>query len=504
MAPYRSSAALAAFAASATTIASVATAFVPPRPAASVPASSSLPRFATVEEDDYEVDMSLYPGKGALSRRQLGEIAVGTAGLGLSFLSTRETKPTDYGLYGVLPVGPYKTKKTLETTVVPGEVWTYDQKFGILNVQVPVRSVVIKLRGGGLFVYNPVAATPEFVGMVKALEKEHGPVKHIVLGTVAIEHKVYAGVFAQKFGAAKVWLQPGQYSFPSNLPDAFLGFPAGRTYPMPRSAADAPEEWNDNFDFKTFGPLISRDGAFGETVFFHRDTKTLLVTDTVVEVTDEVPAIFDSDPNPLLYHARDTVTDVLEDTPEVRKRGWKRVVLFGLFFQPSAIQIKDVDTALKERRKDINPDFAGIYPWDWVGEDDASFKALTGGLLVAPILQKLILNRNPVEVLDFADAVSRWPIERIIPAHLKNDLKYTGRDYREAFGFLEQTGMKPGLPKPLEADLQTLTDANENLLEQGAIAKCPPLVGGKYTRAEIIAETAYNCRAGVCSPRSEP
>lgn len=76
-------------------------------------------------------------------------------------------------------------------------------------------------------------------------------------------------------------------------------------------------------------------------------------------------------------------------------------------------------TALKERRPDINPDFAGVYPWDWVRDDVASFKAISGGLLVAPILQTLILNRSPIEVLDFADSVSKWDIERIIPGHLK-------------------------------------------------------------------------------------
>jgi hypothetical protein len=76
-------------------------------------------------------------------------------------------------------------------------------------------------------------------------------------------------------------------------------------------------------------------------------------------------------------------------------------------------------TAWKERRPDINPDFLGVYPWDWVRDDVANFKAISGGLLVAPILQTLILNRSPVETLDFADQVAKWPIERIIPGHLK-------------------------------------------------------------------------------------
>jgi hypothetical protein len=75
--------------------------------------------------------------------------------------------------------------------------------------------------------------------------------------------------------------------------------------------------------------------------------------------------------------------------------------------------------AYDERRPDINPEFFGIYPFDWVGNDVESFNALQGGLLVAPILQKLILNRYPIETLEFADKVAKWPFTRIIPAHFK-------------------------------------------------------------------------------------
>jgi hypothetical protein len=109
---------------------------------------------------------------------------------------------------------------------------------------------------------------------------------------------------------------------------------------IPKSKEEAPSDWQE-FEFQTLGPLISKDGAFGETVFLHKPTETLLVTDTVLEVTDEVPKIFDADPRPLLFHARDTVTDVVADTKEVRERGWRRIVLFGLFFTPGAIVIKD-------------------------------------------------------------------------------------------------------------------------------------------------------------------
>jgi len=446
---------------------------------------------------------SLPPYQTPLTRRQIAELTIGTIGLGGSFLATRENSPTDYGLYGVLPIGPYKTKKTILQEVVPGRIWTLDQKFGILNVQVPVRMTVVALSTGGLFVYDPIAATPECLGFVRGLEEKFGKVKHIVLGSVAIEHKVYAGVFAQKFEEAEVWLQRGQYSFPTDLPDPFLGFPLGRTKQLPATKASAPEIWNTDFEWDTLGPVISRDGAFGETVFYHKSTKTLLCTDTVLEVTPEVPAIFDSDHKPLLYHARDTMEEVLEDSEEVRRKGWRRVVLFGLYFNPEAIRIKTVDEALSNRRPDINPDFAGIYPFDWVGDDVASFKALQGGLLVAPILQKLILNRYAIETLDFADRVAKWDIKRIIPAHLKNNLAYTGKDYRAAFSFLEASGTPKGLPKPLPLDMKTLNDAEINLTESGAIIKCPPLVGGEFSRAEIIAQEVYKCRGKSCTPKSQ-
>jgi len=267
----------------------------------------------------------------------------------------------------------------------------------------------------------------------------------------------------------------------------------------------APSEWKSDFEWRTLGPFISRDGAFAETVFYHKSSKTLMVTDTVLEVTDEVPAIFESDLKPLFYHARDTVTDVLPDTEEVRRRGWRRIALFGLFFTPCAIEIKDAGAAFKERRPDINSDFAGLYPWDWVGDDDKSFKALTGGLLVAPILQALILNRNPIEVLDFADEVAKWNIKRIIPAHFKNNLtEYDGKGYRDAFQFLEAKERSAGLPKPLEADFKTLTEANVNLIESGAISKIPPFPGGTVSRSEILAQSAYGCHNGICTPKSLP
>jgi len=438
----------------------------------------------------------------SVSRRDLLALGSSSSLLLLSTLASSEIKDTDYGLWGVLPLGPYKSKPSILSTVVPGQIWSITQKFGILNVQVPIRMVVAKLKTGGLLVYNPVATTRQVLSLLAPIVEEHGPVEHVVLGSVALEHKAYASVFAQKFPSAKVWIQPGQYAFPINLSPSLLGFPTSRTSYIPSVSEDCP--WHDTFDTATLGPLISRDGAYGETVLHHRSTRTLLVTDVVQQVTKEVPAIFDTDPSPLMYHARSTVDEVLEDTPATRERGWRRVVLFALFFQPAALKIQTLKGAIAARRPDVNPDFAGIYPWCWEGDDKTSFKALTGegsgGLLVAPILRQLILNRNPVETREFVDIVAKWNFKTIVPAHLKETLEFTGKDFKDAFGFLTASGMKKGLPDPLPLDLALLREIDVNLVSGGVLQKAPPLVGTKgVTREDVVKLSVYECRGEFCT-----
>ena len=62
---------------------------------------------------------------------------IGGGLLAVSAAASGEPKPYDYGLWGVLPVGPYKAKRSAPLeTIVPNQIWTVDQKFGILNVQV--------------------------------------------------------------------------------------------------------------------------------------------------------------------------------------------------------------------------------------------------------------------------------------------------------------------------------------------------------------------------------
>lgn len=46
----------------------------------------------------------------------------------------------------------------------------------------------------------------------------------------------------------------------------------------------------------------------------------------VVKVEDQVPEIVAEDPRPLLFHARDNAFEKVEDTEDVRLKGWRRIV----------------------------------------------------------------------------------------------------------------------------------------------------------------------------------
>jgi hypothetical protein len=60
------------------------------------------------------------------NRRQLlSELTLAAAGLSLTYAGTHVEQETDYPLWGILPVGTYKSKTTVMETIVPNQLWTY-------------------------------------------------------------------------------------------------------------------------------------------------------------------------------------------------------------------------------------------------------------------------------------------------------------------------------------------------------------------------------------------
>lgn len=359
----------------------------------------------------------------------------------------------------LVPIYPYGKRRTLRTEIVKDRIWTFDQVQGILYVVVPIRMTVIKLEAGGLLVYAPIAPTLECLRLLQELVDEHGDVNYIILPTISgLEHKVFVGPFARRFPQAQVFVAPGQWSFPLNLPLTWLGFPWKRTQVLPADSSQSP--FGQEFDYAILGPIDLGPGKFAEVAFFHRRSRSLLVTDSVISIPEDPPAIVQLDPYPLLFHARDDGFDSVQDDPATRRKGWQRIALFACFFRPSALDPVEFGQSVREAWKASDRSrkaYFGWFPFRWKADWQRSFNTLRGGgrLLVAPILQTLILNRAPQETLTWAKQVASWPFERVIPCHLDAPVAADSHQFRQAFSFLELNSNTPTLP---EADFQLLRE----------------------------------------------
>ena len=387
-------------------------------------------------------------------------------------------RPRDWSwsFWPAVPLYPYGRRRTLRQEVVKDTIWTFDQIQGILYTVVPIRMTVVKLDAGGLLVYAPVAPTKECVRLVKELVAQHGDVMYIILPTSSgLEHKVFVGPFARCFPNAQVFVAPHQWSFPVNLPLSWLGFPWRRTQVLPEDSADSP--FAPEFDYALLDINLGR-GSFGEVALFHKRSRTLLVIDSVLSVPEDPPAIVQLDPYPLLFHARDSALEVVEDNPANRRKGWQRISLFAIYFRPSALEMVELKQMFRDALKAPNRSrkaYFGLFPFRWKDSWQQSFDALRGGgrLFVAPILQTLILNQAPRQVINWANKVASWDFQRIISCHFDSPVNASGYQFRQAFSFLEN---KPPVSKYLfgtktqplpKEDFEFIKEIEEKLLKQG-------------------------------------
>jgi hypothetical protein len=359
-------------------------------------------------------------------------------------------KDLSWPFWPIVPIYPYGKRRTIRKEVVKDTIWTFDQLQGIFYVVVPIRMTIVKLETGGLLVYAPVAPTLECIRLVEELVAEHGDIKYIILPTISgLEHKVFVGPFARRFPNAQVFIAPSQWSFPLNLPLSWLGFPPTRTQVLPADSNQAP--FGEQFDYAILGPIDLGPGRFAEVAFFHKRSHTLLVIDSVISVPAEPPAIVQLDPYPLLFHAKDKASDIVADNPANRLKGWQRISLFALYFRPSALEVMGVGEVILDALKASersNKAYFGLYPFKWQQNWQRSFEALRGDgrLFVAPILQTLILNRAPAETINWANQVSSWNFQWIIPCHFDSPIKAEPHQFRQAFSFLEkQPAVSAGL-----------------------------------------------------------
>jgi hypothetical protein len=363
-----------------------------------------------------------------------------------------------------VPLYPYGQRRTLCREIIPEWVWVFEQIQGVLYVVTSIRMTVLRLETGGLIVYSPIAPTPECLRLLNELVDLYGPVKHIVLSTTSgIEHKVFVGPFARACPSATVYVTPGQWSFPLNLPLSWLGLPARRTQLLTEK-----HPWGDRFELAILDSIELGLGKFGEVALFDRRFQLLLVTDTVVSVPTTPPEVVQLDPYPLLFHARETASDLVIDTPAQRLTGWQRIVLFTFYFRPSMVKIDKTLVMLQAAKK--APDrsaraFWGLYPFNWQPNWQKSFEqtADQGRLMVAPILQQLILSRQTPKTRAWVEQVAQWDFQQVISCHFQAPVAANSADWRRAFEFLDGKSHLPG------ADLAVLRDIDGLLSRSGVL-----------------------------------
>ncbi len=385
--------------------------------------------------------------------------------------TTEKTKDWSWKFWFTVPIYPYSKRRTIRTEVVKDTIWTFDQLQGIFYVVVPIRMSVIRLQEGGLLVYAPVAPTPECIRLVQELVAKYGDVKYIILPTISgIEHKVFVGPFARKFPQAQVFVAPNQWSYPLNLPLSWLGYPLNRTHILPEDSTQTP--FAQEFDYAILSTIDLNLGKFGEVAFYHRQSRTLLVTDTIVSIPETPPAIVQLDPFPLLFHAKDYPWDSIVDNQANRRKGWQRISLFAFYFRPSTLETTPLVPSIRDAFKAPNHsrrNYFGLFPFRWQDSWEQSFATLHGGgrLFVAPILQTLILNRAPQATLNWVEKVAKWDFGRIIPCHFNSPIEADREQFRQAFSFLQQSvSLTSSLP---EVDFALLKDIDNALVQRGLV-----------------------------------
>lgn len=311
----------------------------------------------------------------------------------------------------LLPLYPYGLRRTFIREIIPNKIWSFEQLHGIWYVAVPIRMTVIKVEEE-LMLFSPIPATAEVLGALRDLEEQHGAIRTIVLAsTSGLEHKIPVPAMARAFPNARIWISDKQWSFPLQLPSNWLGFPANRTKILFQDGVPYPEQ----LSWIPLGPLDLGLGCFLEVACLDHSTGSLLVTDALVAIRSTPPEVFNTDPTPLLFHAREKGSEALRDTTENRTKGWKRIILFANYFRPECISIPGVKTILSELfHKDCRnaKSHFGFYPFRWSEdwEDEANrFLQQEGSLpaRIAPVLERLVFPRARLAYRNWLNEIGR-------------------------------------------------------------------------------------------------
>ncbi|WP_269612533.1 DUF4336 domain-containing protein [Prochlorococcus marinus] len=372
----------------------------------------------------------------------------------------------------LFPLYPYGRKKTIFRELVPNQIWSFEQLQGIYYVAVPVRLLVVRVKNE-LMIINPLPPTDELLREIYVLEKKIGPVKTIVLPTASgLEHKIALPALARAFPDSRIWVCPGQWSFPFKLPLDWLGIPSKRTNIL---LADGFPH-NEYCDWIPLGPIDIGLGRFQEISCFHKPSKSLLVTDALVAIEETPPELFDFDPTPLLFHSREKGSEELIDTPISRRKGWLRLVLFASYLRPEKLVIPKIKeifrNSFKPKLRNKRAHF-GIYPFAWQKGWELSAKKLVGKnsplIQIAPVIERLVFPRGQKALIKWLNKVeSLQSISWLISAHYSGKVKLSKYEIKKLKNKINKVDWANN-----QGDFGFLGWLDQKLLDIGVVPKDP-------------------------------
>ena len=166
------------------------------------------------------------------------------------------------------------TDPDLESALVPyvaGHVWLkrYPVRFAAMDIS--ARLTLLRLRDGSLLAHSPCPIDAALRAEVEAI----GPLRHIV--APGDYHYFHVAAWQEAFPEATTWICPGvERKLPNLRFDWLLG-------------DRSPPEWEREID----QVLVRGTRFIVEVAFFHRASRTLILTDLVEYVGDETPGASD-------------------------------------------------------------------------------------------------------------------------------------------------------------------------------------------------------------------
>ena len=193
--------------------------------------------------------------------------AVGTGAAALSFRHPAAAAPTlqgynpdaavtleSAGRNYFPPLTPPLTNRATYRYDLGRDAWALEQLLVFANVSATIRTVVVKMSDGQLWVNSPQWPTGELC----ALLDELGPVGHIVLPCNALEHKAPMKPFVKRYPKASVWVSPGQYgpfgACALDVASAKMGYRVDGILPVGAPTTDSKlPPWASEFDMVHVG-----------------------------------------------------------------------------------------------------------------------------------------------------------------------------------------------------------------------------------------------------------